>query len=55
MNINLEIIINVCLGMFLYNIILASMAKVLLKYFLDKSDTVQKEKKSFQERLKEKL
>ena len=55
MSIDLEIIINVCLGMLLYNFILASIGRVLLRYFLDNSDTVQKEKKSFREKLKSKL
>lgn len=55
MNINSEIIINVCLGVLLYNFILASIGKFLLKYFLDSSDLIQKEKKNFKERLKEKL
>jgi hypothetical protein len=55
MNINLEIIINVCLGMLICNFILASIGKVLLRYFLDNSDTVQKEKKKFQEKLKDKV
>ena len=54
MKINVEIIINTCIGLLLYDILLASIGKVLLKYFLDNSETIQKEKKSFQERLKEK-
>ena len=54
MKMNLEIIFNVCLGLFLYNLVIASIAKSLLLYFFEHSKTIQKEKKTFQERIKEK-
>lgn len=50
-----KIILNVCIGMLLYNFVLASIGKVLLRYFLDNSTTIQKEKKSFREELNKKL
>lgn len=52
---NYEIILNVFIALIIYNLILSSLGKVILKYFLDHSETVQKEKKSFQDKLKEKL
>lgn len=52
---NLDIIVNVCIGMFVYNIILASFGNVLIKHFLENNETVQKEKKSFRDRVSEKL
>jgi len=55
MNINTEIILNVFIALFVYNIILSAIGKTLLKYFLDSSSVVQKEKKTFEQRLKEKL
>jgi hypothetical protein len=53
MKMNIEIIFNVCLGLFLYNLIISSIVKSLLLYFFEHSKTIQKEKKSFQERIKE--
>jgi hypothetical protein len=53
MKINLELIFNLCLALFFYNLIIASVAKSLLLYFFENSKTIQKEKKSFQERIKE--
>ena len=55
MKINLEIIFNVCLGLFLYNLILNSIGKAVLVYFLNNSETIQNEKKSFREKLKSKM
>lgn len=55
MTIDITIIFNVCLGMLLYNLIIASIAKVLFKYFLDNSEIIQSEKKSFREKLKDKM
>lgn len=52
---DLNIIINVVIGVAIYNLILSSIGRTVLIYFLEKSDTVQKEKKSFQDRLKEKM
>jgi len=52
---NLEIILNVCAGMLLYNFILAAIGKVLLNYFLDNNKTIQETKKTFEEKLSEKL
>jgi len=52
---NLEIILNVCAGMLLYNFILAAIGKVLLNYFLDNNKTIQETKKTFEEKLAEKL
>jgi hypothetical protein len=53
MKINLELVFNVCLALFFYNLIISSVAKSLLLYFFEHSKTIQKEKKSFQERIKE--
>jgi hypothetical protein len=53
MKINLELIFNLCLALFFYNLIISSVAKSLLLYFFEHSKTIQKEKKSFQERIKE--
>lgn len=41
--------------MFIYNIVLASIGKVILSYFLQNSETIQKEKKTFEQRLAEKM
>jgi hypothetical protein len=51
---NLEIIVNDCIGMLLYNLILSSIGKVILMYFLQ-GGSLEKEKQTFQEKLKEKL
>jgi hypothetical protein len=55
MKIDLDIILNVFIGMFLYNMVLTSLGKALLNHFLNNSETIQKEKKSFREKLKAKL
>ncbi len=55
MNINLEVIVNVCLGMILYNFVISAMFKALFIYFLDNNKTVQKEKELILGKLKEKL
>lgn len=52
---NLEIIINVFIALFIYQIFIKAFGAVLIKYFLDNSDSIQKEKKSFRDKLNEKL
>jgi hypothetical protein len=52
---NLEIILSVFVGMFLYNIVIKAIGATLIKYFLDNSKTAQEQKKSFQDRINEKL
>ena len=47
--IQFSIILNVIIGMFIYNIILKAFGAVLMREFM-KSDTLQKEKKSFREK-----
>lgn len=55
MKLNFEIIFNVFVAMVFYRMFFSWIGSFLLKYFLDKSETIQKEKKSFQEKLKEKI
>lgn len=52
---NIEIILNVFIAMFIYNLVLKAMGITLMKYFLDGNDYVKKEKESFKEKLKNKL
>ncbi len=52
--IQFSIILNVIIGMFIYNIILKAFGAVLMREFM-KSDTIQKEKKSFREKVQEKM
>ncbi len=49
-----KLILNVLIALFLYNLILKSIGASILKQ-LFKSDEFQKRKKTFKERLKEKL
>jgi len=52
---NLEIILNVFIALFVYNIFIKAIAQTFITYFLNSSKTIQNEKKSFQEKLKEKM
>ena len=58
MNINPELIINVYIAICLYKLVsytlFSVIGDILLRFFLN-SDTVQESKKTFQEKLKEKL
>lgn len=55
MKINLEIIINVVIAMVIWKMFVQTLASILIKYMLDNSTTVQKQKQSFKEKLAEKL
>lgn len=54
MKINMEIILNVWIAMFIYSIVFASIGKVLITYFLDHSKSIQEAKKTFNEKLADK-
>jgi len=54
MELDLKLIINIIIALFVYNIILRAIAGVFINQFM-KSDTMKKEKKSFQDKLKDKL
>ena len=51
--IDTNLIMNMVIALFLYNIILRSIGQAIMKQFM-KSDVAKKEKKSFEERVKEK-
>jgi hypothetical protein len=55
MQVNIEIIFNLCIAMLIYRIVINAIAKNLMVYFLDRSKTIQGEKKTFQEKVREKL
>ncbi len=52
--IDIKLILNILIALFLYKVIFAALANSLMNAFL-KSDTVQKERKSFRELVREKL
>ena len=54
MKIDVNLIFNIVIGLFIYNIILKALGSVILNRFLD-TDTMKEKKKSFQEKLKEKM
>lgn len=54
MEIDIKLILNIIVALFVYNIILRAIGGVFMNQFM-KSDTMKKEKKSFQDKLKEKL
>lgn len=55
MKLNFELILNVWVAIIFYNLVLKSFATVLMRHFLDNSKYVQEQKKTFREKLKEKL
>ena len=55
MNFNLEIVFNVFIGIMLYKMLISTLSVAVLKVFVNNSDTLQKEKKSFRDKLKDKL
>ncbi len=54
MNIDVNIIVNVLIAMFSYNVILKAFAATVFKQIM-KSDVAQERKKTFREELKKKL
>lgn len=51
---NLDVVISVVLGMFLYNVLFRALGSVIIREFM-KSDTAKEKKSEFREKLKEKL
>jgi hypothetical protein len=51
---DLNLILNILISLFIYNIILRSIGSVLMQAFM-KTNTAKEERKSFRERLDEKM
>ena len=55
MNLDFNLILNFLVAIFFYNIILKTFAVVLIKWALSNNNTAKELKKTFKEKIKEKL